>query len=261
MNRLLFFLVLSLLLTSCFKTAEQIRREQMVDKMSKEVSQSQNLLSELTLKTKQLEDLLSKYQGKIEEIKYQQDQSISDQENLDALSIPDKINNNISRINSLEEQMVEIKDYLAKITKSLKYIKPSTKKMKSTTKTNNSEEGLFNQSLSYFKQKNYSKAKSLCENLIIRKSISAGKINRCRFNLGIIAFKNNKYENALIHFSKIYEKWPKSSMSPESLFYIGKILHKMDKKTKSIEALNQFLSQYPQDKLKANVESYLDNIQ
>jgi TolA-binding protein len=248
-------------LSSCFKTAEQLKREKKVDDMSRQFTQSQSLLSELTLKTKELEDLLAKYQGKIEVLDHRQNLNLEQEQELEQRSVPEKVDSNLLRIEKLEQQMAEIKDYLNKLTGSLKQMKSSKVKKIKTNSAIQTDTKLYEKSLSLFKSKQFDKFGPLCEKLILRNKISAGKINRCRFNLGIVKYENNKFENSLIHFSKIYERWPKSSMAPESLFYIAKILNQIKEVEKAKQAAQQFLKQYPEDKLVGKVQNFLNTLQ
>jgi uncharacterized protein (DUF3084 family) len=59
---------MSTLLVSCFKTAEQIRREKKVDQMSVQYDQSSKIIADLQLQVKDLQNRLANTTGQLEEI-------------------------------------------------------------------------------------------------------------------------------------------------------------------------------------------------
>ena len=64
----LIILTLLLSLTSCFKTAEEIRRDKMVDSMEVQMRQSSSLVASLQMKIDELQNKLASTSGQIEEI-------------------------------------------------------------------------------------------------------------------------------------------------------------------------------------------------
>ena len=120
---MLFFLV------SCFKTAEEIKRDEMVDQMSVQLEQSSTLVADLTQQVTDLQTRLANTTGQIEEIDHKTqktsaeqrqtlEQSIAQlQEQVKALTAQSSENKNL--LNQLQSDLNAQKRYSKKVAKTL----------------------------------------------------------------------------------------------------------------------------------------------
>lgn len=253
-NQSSLFLILLLLplLNSCFKTAEQIRREQNLDNMQQEYVGTQKIVADLTMKVKMLQDRLNLTDGMVEEINHQNQTSKQIQEE----SINSKVDRMQEQVNQLtstiDAQKITIeelkatnanqKSYLDKVVKLLGQIDPNAKP---TTKTSSSK---YSEANKLFDSGKKTQAKLLYVELLNEGKISAAQRNVVWYNLGLLNYQNKDYSLALSYFSKIYSKYPRSSLAPKSLFQIGKTLQSLNEKTKSKAAFNELITKYPQSK-------------
>ena len=117
------------LLVSCFKTAEEIERNQMVDQMGVQLEQSAKLVAELTQQVTDLQTRLASTTGQLEEIdhknqkttaeqKQTMEQSITQlQEQVKVLSI--QASENQKLLTSLQSELDSQKRYSQKVAKTL----------------------------------------------------------------------------------------------------------------------------------------------
>jgi TolA-binding protein len=232
-------LALALLLTGCFQTAEEIRREQRVSQVDQELQQSRVTVAEMSTKHRELQDQINMLNGKIEEMTHQKNQ-LSDGQ---VSQITQLLTGQKAEIEELRLQLKKQSDattemqeklkiqtaYLQEVTQGLDNLSstPKTKSKKEKKKDKSAEvvgdSKDFPSKLKLVEEQiqagKLAEAGALCESIIQDSAYSAGKHNQCRFKLGEIAYKKKNYEDALVYFSKIYTQWPKSSLAPESRFF------------------------------------------
>ena len=78
--------------------------------------------------------------------------------------------------------------------------------------------------------------------------------------LGIIHYRQKKYEQAMVHLSKVYTKYPRSSKAPGSLLTIAKSFQKLGQKEEAAGSLRQLISQYPKSKEAARGKKMLRDL-
>jgi TolA-binding protein len=91
----------------------------------------------------------------------------------------------------------------------------------------------------------YKEARPELESLIEADGLSAGDNNKIYHGLGRIEYYTKTYDKALVYFSKIYTKFPKSSLAPGALLYIAKSLKKLNKTAEAKEAFTRCAEDYP----------------
>jgi TolA-binding protein len=247
-------LLLPIILTSCLKTTEQIEREQKVDSLSKELSQSHKTVADLMLQVKELQTKLNGINGQFEEMEYKQSSNQSKQideikkqvstltEQLNLIQTENKTLN--QKIILIQETLDSQKAFIEKVTQSLGKI--SEAKTEKEKKSN--DEDSFETALGLMKAKKYKKAKDIFLDLIGDKEQPTSIINKSHFQLGLIEFKNQNYDEALVYFSKVYTQYPESSVAPSALFYIGKSFKLMKKNEEANSSFSELIEKFPKAK-------------
>ena len=247
---------ISFLVTGCFKSAEEIRREKMVDKMSEQLEQSSRLVATLTQQVTDLQSRLDSTSGQLEEIGYKT--STSQQETQETFSqttaqLAEQVNalkmdvqkNKMSML-SINESLSAQKKYLDKINKTLASLggmggvssDSSTKSSLSTIETAHKA----------FEKNQQTKAKDLYLKALSEDKVSASQKNHIWHNLGLLDYWNKRYDDAAVWFSKVYTKYPKSSWAPRSLLYIARCFKKNKKMDEAKATYAQLIKEYPSSK-------------
>jgi TolA-binding protein len=247
-------LLLSIMMTSCLKTTEQIEREKKVDSISKELSQSHKTVADLMLQVKELQNKLNSINGQFEEMEYKQTSNQSKQldemkkqvsiltEQISALQIENKALN--QKVILMQENLDSQKSFIEKVTQSLGKISES----RDEKEKNSNEEYSYEAALKLLNSKKYKKAKEIFLQLINDKDQPEAIMNKSHFQLGLIEFKNKKYEEALVFFSKVYTQYPESSVAPSALFYIGKSFKLMKKNEEANSSFSELIEKFPKAK-------------
>lgn len=251
MNKLL-ILSLLLSLTSCFKTAEQIKREKQIDT---QLNQSSKIIADLTTQLKNVQNGLSTTSGKIEEIDYKRQKSSEEQEltfsqTLAQLSEQVKI---LTQENRENKEL--IKNLTSKVDSQNKFIKKVTGTLTKMSGSNSSS-GTSQLKVAHkaFEKNQKTKAKKLYNAVLSSGKINAAQRNHVYFNLGLLEFWNKKYNESLVYFSKIYTKYPRSSFAPRSLLYIARAFSKSGKTDEAKASYQELIKNYPKSKHAATAQ-------
>jgi tetratricopeptide (TPR) repeat protein len=242
---------LSLLVSSCFKTAEEIRREEQMDQ---QLQQSSEMVAELTLQVKELQMKLASTSGQIEEIDHKNrtkteqtamtfTQTVAQlAEQVKILSEENKQNK--IKMNAIETELKEQKDYIQKVNATL--IKIAAPQASSAPQAA-SKGQVDNLTLAHkaFEKDEKDKALKLYLAIINENKITAAQLNHVFHNVGLIYFWKKDYDNALSYFSKIYTKYPKSTWSPRSLLYIARSFKAQGKKEEATVTYQEVIKNYP----------------
>ncbi|MFZ4714126.1 MAG: tetratricopeptide repeat protein [Bacteriovoracaceae bacterium] len=248
---------LLILSSACLKTTEQIEREKKVDNLSQELSQSHKTVAELMLQVKDLQSKLNSMNGQFEELDHKQSSNMGKQieevhkqvtllqEQVRGVQTENKGLN--EKVVQLQENLDSQKAFIEKVTHSLG--KMSQVKEEKVEKAKVEETGkTYEDALTLFKEKKIKKAKEIFLNIIDDKSQGAGTINKSHYQLGLIEFKSKKYDEALIHLSKVYTQYPDSSIAPSALLYIGKSFKAMKKDEEANSSFSELMEKYPKAK-------------
>ncbi len=237
---------LLILISSCIKTADQVNREKRFDKMSEQLTDSQTLVTDMVSQLKEMQSQLDKLNGRIEEMEHKQKQfdpgAVSKlSENLSLLQSQKETENN--QLLQIQTELKEQRAFLEKVTASLNNIGQNQVKNQKVKKKSAKEE--LNQAIGLVKNKSYEEAKPQLLALLDSKDLSPGELNKALHGLGQIEFSTNNFDQALVYFSKIYTKYPKASLAPSSLLFIGRALQKLGKKDEAKEAFAKLTEDYP----------------
>lgn len=237
------FIVLILpivLLTSCFKTAEEIKREKEIDR---QLNQSSKIIAELRTELNNLRGTVAATSGQIEEIDYKT--KTSKAETLE--DITQRLDQLTEQVKVLAEENKSTQQQLASINadigKQKKYISKVTGTLSEMSGSSSSD--LLTKANKAFSKNQQKKAKDLYQEVLNQGKISNATKNKVYYNLGLLEYWGSQYNNALIYFSKIYDKYPRSSKAPGSLFYIGLSFKKQKEKAKASAIFQELINKYP----------------
>lgn len=255
MTKALALISILVLSTACIKTADQVQREKRFESMSEQMKDSQGLVSEVVAQLKDMQSQLDRMNGKIEEMEHRQKQI--DPQNIN------KMNENLTLLKTQQEadtaQLLQIQNeqkeqraFLEKVTKSLTAV--AEKPAKSQKKSAKTELG---EALDLVKKNKYAEARGELESLIDHSELTQGDQNKVMHGLGRVEYYTGHYDKALVYFSKIFTKYPKASLAPSSLLFIGRSLDKMGKKDEAKQAFAKVSEDYPDSKEAKEAKSAL----
>jgi TolA-binding protein len=256
--------LLLLTLASCLKTADDIEREKLVERLNVQMQESQQLVADFSIKVKDFEERVSQVNGLIEELEHrqknmQEENSQSVQAQISQLKnqieeLNKIISDNNKKIVALSSENAETKKFIAEITSTLKAVGQK----KNNKDTDNTRDQINKLKIMVDKAQ-FDKAKPELLALM-NQNISNAEKNMVKHALGRIAYQQKNYQEALVYFSKIYTNWPKSSLAPSSLYFIGKSFAFQNNKDAALESFNEFLKQYPKSSLVNDVKNEIQKI-
>lgn len=243
-------------LVSC-KTAEEIKREKLVETMNDQMSQGTKMAAENQTKIQELEERMSQLMGKLEEQKHKDENKIA--ESMKDLS--ERVRLLEEKNTTLEEGFKEQKDYLAQVLETLKKLTNGSvpektvapvKEKKKQTKVDNFEEGM-----NLFKAGKFAKAEPLLISAFEEKTTKGEKRAKVLHALGGISFKNKKYDEAGVYLSRLYTEHPKSPLVPSGLLTLGKSLKDNKKEEEAKATFEQLITQFPKSSEAAKAKEIL----
>ncbi len=255
MTKFITVVVLLTLMASCIKTADQLHREKKFDSMSEQLTDSQSLISELVIQVKEMKSELAQLNGKVEELEHKQKNVDSSSltkltEDLNFLKSQKELET--TQISEIQTQLKEQKEFLEKVTNSLVEIEKNKNRNnnsnKSTSTKKKSAKEELTEVLSSLKKKSFAEAKNTLLSLLEKNELSPGDTNKALHALGQLEFNKKNFDQALVYFSKIYSKYPKATLAPSSLLFIGKSLKRMGKKDEAKQAFAKLSEDYPRAK-------------
>lgn len=247
-------LFISITLIGC-KTQEEIAQGQMVENLNLQVSESQKLTAESTVRMQQLEERMNNITGQVEESGHQRQTSTQNQikELKDKLVLIEErnktLNTDVANIKkSLEEQRV----YLDKVLKSLTKI--------SKTKAPKKKLSPYDEAMRSYKKGRYKTAKGKLQALLNGKKVKGSKRARVLHNLGMSSYLLKEDDQALIFFSKLFTDYPKSSFNKNGLLFLGKSFKRLNKKEEAKQTLGELISRFPKAKQVTEAKKLLSKL-
>jgi len=242
MKQLLVMSLALLTLGGCLKTAEQVKREQRIDNMSQQLSDSQNIVADLTVMLKNLQSQIDTLSGQIEELQ----QSQKELKAADLKGMSENVNLLKQQVETLQqtqntqtEELKQQRGFIEKVTEKLGKLNTAAPSPKKNPKDEIAE------ARKLINRKKWDDAKGILDQLIGNNAIPASDMNKGLFCLGEVEYGKKKWEKSLGFLSKIYTKYPKSSLAAPSLLHIGRALEKLGKKDEAAQAFQELRSQYP----------------
>lgn len=244
MNNILVLALVVFFSTSCIKTADQVQREKRFDSMTEQIGDTQGLLADMVSQMKAMQKQLDNMNGRIEELEHRSGKVDPEQmnkmnETLNVLKTQQE--NDTTQLLQIQNEIKEQRAFLEKVTQSLAAVKeaPAPKASKKKSARADLEQGL-----SLIKQNNYKEAREELEALIDHDELTPGDHNKVLHGLGKVEYYTGNHEKAMVYFSKIFTKFPKASLAPSSLLFIGRSLNKMGKKDEAKQAFQKVIDDY-----------------
>jgi TolA-binding protein len=241
-------LVFTLLLTftSCFKTAEEIKREQMVDNLAIQMVQNQKLTAELSVKIQGLQDRFGEFTGNMEEEEHkkymssiQRIQAIEEKvlvQEQRTESLNQKVDENVLTLEKIQAQLAEQQKYLDTVLKSLKKLTKVSTEMSLSP---------YDKAINHYKKGRYAKARTQFLDLLDDKSIKGNKKARLIHNLGMIAYMDKDFDKALVYFSKLFTQYPEAPYNKNGLLFLAKTFKSLQKKKQALQTIDELIKRYP----------------
>lgn len=240
---LLLSLCSTLLLTSCFKTAEEIKREKAVDN---QLSQSSKTVAELNETIQNLKQQIASTSGKVEEFDYKRqktDQELNKNFSETVLQLSEQVKNLVEENAQMKKDIRELKSSVRSQKKYIKNVTGSLSKIAGPIKSSSSSK--LKLAHKAFEKNQKTKATKLYNEILSEGKINNAQKNHVYFNLGLLDYWNKKYNSAITYFSKIYTKYPKSSFSPRALLYIARSFDKQKKNDEAQAMYQELIKNYP----------------
>jgi TolA-binding protein len=248
MTKIIPFIILLGLSISCIKTAEQVEREKRMESISNQMGDAQGLLANLVEQMKDIQTQLNTMNGRIEEIEHKQ--SLANMEELKQMSeslnlLKTQQEMSSTQMLQVQNEIKEQRSFIEKVTSSLASVKESSPS-KVDQKKNAKEELVVG--LKLIKKNNFNEARKQLEGLIDHNDLTPGEKNKVIHGLGRVEFFSGNHEKAMVYFSKIFTKYPKASLAPSCLLFIGKSLTQMGKKVEAKQAFQKIIEDYKETK-------------
>lgn len=243
MTRIFLLVSLFVLSTACIKTADQVNREKRFDRISEQMGDTQGLLTDVVSQMKDMQSQLDKMNGRLEELEHKQKQVNPDQlnkmgETLNVLKTQQEAD--ATTLTQIQNELKEQRAFMEKVTEGLASLKekPAPAAKKKSVK-DDLEDGL-----ALIKADKYSEARKELEPLIDHSDLSPGDRNKVLHGLGKVEYYTGNHEKAMVYFSKIFTKFPRATLAPSSLLFIGRSLEKMGKNEEAKQAFQKVVEDY-----------------
>lgn len=241
--KVLLIALLTFTAVSCLKTAEQVKREQRVETMSQQLADSQNIVADMTVMLKSLQTQIDQLSGKVEELQHAQKATsgVNFQEMNENLNL---LRQQVQSLSETQKQhgqeITEQRSFIEKVTDKLG--KMGTQRSDSAKKNPKSD---IETARALIQKKKYSDAREILEGMVDNSEVTPGDQNKALHALGTIEYEQKNFEKGLVFFSKVYTKYPKSSLAPSSLLFIARSLAKLGKKEEAKQAFSEVITNYP----------------
>jgi TolA-binding protein len=247
------FLLVTILVffTACIKTADQVNREKRFDRVSEQIGDTQGLVADLVTQMKDMQSQLDKMNGRLEEIEHKQKQI--NPENLDKMSetlnvLKNQQDADTVQLTQIQNELKDQRSFLEKVTQSLAAVKTKEAAPVSKTEKKKSARSGLDKGLNLIKNDKYEEARKELEALIDHEDLTPGDKNKVLHGLGKVEYYSGNHEKAMVYFSKIFTKFPRASLAPSSLLFIGRSLEKMGKKDEAKQAFQKVIEDYKETK-------------
>lgn len=250
-------LLLPFIFSGCLKTSAEIQRDQEMEQALVSARESSSLVADLTAKNKDLQDQMSSLQGRVDELQLLvsgkdgvgvtgSSTSNKNQQTEQFLKLAADVEELKLKNSTLQTTLDENTEKLKKLENSLKGITTTTIDANSFHQKDNNQHGDLNieDIEKMLSDKKYNDVLNACKDLLNSK-VSDGKKNRCKFAQGLAYKELKQFDDGLLSLSQIYTDWPKSSLAPNALLEIGKILQLKGQKKDAQLMFKKLINEYP----------------
>lgn len=247
MKQLLFISIPLLFIISGCKTREDIAREQMVNQISGQVKDTQQLNADFMSRLQDLETQVANTSGQNEESQYKTKKELTEQlrQLNDRINVLETNQKDLTNKAAAREQYIqEVLGELKKITKKGK--KPSSKKVSA-----------YSSAMSDYKRGRYTSAKGKLETLLAGNKLKGTRKGRTIHNLGMIAYIQKDNNAALTYFSKLFTEMPKSGYNKNGLLFLAKTFKRLNQTEEMKQTLNELITRWPKAKQASEAKKLL----
>ena len=233
---------MTLLFFSC-KTAEQIAQEKRRQVVFAQVAYLKTQSAQHQARIREQEDRLNQIFSQLEETQHEEKQQIFKREkervqNLEELNV---------RMTTLEERLKKQETFIKRVTKQLtSLVSPPQKKSKQKSKKTKKSD--YQRAVKLFEQAKPKRAKQLFLQVLSKKGLPSFQWAYANHYLALIFHGEKNYQQAMIHASKVYTRYPQSSKAPSSLIVIARCFLALKQTREAKDTLNQLIKQYPKAK-------------
>lgn len=235
--------IFAISITSCFKTAEQIKREKVVDSLEVQMTDSMKMTQSTQERLQNLEDRISTLTGSVEESNHQNksNQTVKADTLTTEIKLIKEAQTTIQDdVKNLDKRLVAQKQYLDTLLKTLSEItgkKSSKKKAKKRSK--------YDQAIHDYKRGSYKRAKASLLELNNDKRIKGSRRARVIHSLGMIEYIQKNYNDSVIYFSKLLTEFPKSGYNKNGLLHLARSFRNNKNNEQAIQAFTMLIDKYP----------------
>lgn len=250
-------IALSFILMGC-QTQEQIRREQVVDNLSMQMVQNQQLTASATVKLQNLEEQLSLLTGEVENKEYQQ-----------MMSVQSEFKTMKEKVTLIEQQHAtqteEIKKLNAEMQAQKKYLEEVLKTLSSlgadaTKKKTNNALSPYETAMEHYTKGRYAQAKPMLIQLEKDKKIKGAQRSRVLHNLGMIAYMDKNWGQSQGYFGQLITEFPKAAQVKNGLLFIARAFKEDKKNEEAKQMCQELIKQFPNTKHAAQAQKLLSSL-
>lgn len=250
-------ILLSLLVfISACKTREDIAREQMVDNIAVQIQDNQKLSADVTVRLQQIEERINAVTGKVEETQHEATQSIDTK----VKSVEERLTLIETNQASQAEQLKNIEGKLKEQDKYLKNVLSTLQGLSKKPTSSKKKLSKYQQAMNHYGKGRYSQAKPILEELLDNKKLRSSQIARITHNLGMIAYMDKDNQKALIYFSKLFTKYPKTGYNKNGLLFLAKTFERLGQKEEAKQTLNELIAKFPKAKQVSKAKKMLGKL-
>ena len=237
-----------LVVSGCFKTAEQIKREEIMDSMAVQMVDNQKITADVGQKIQSLEERLANLSGELETTGHSVKSGNEERFKLieaDLKVIKDQFSKLDQDNKELKATVQEQKKYIEEVLKLLSDLskaKPEGKKSVSQKKSP------FKEAVEQYKSNDFKNAKPALMELISKKSLKKSELTDALYFMGMINFQEKNYDDALVYFSKLFTEFPNSSLNANGLLHMARSFARLKQKDQAQQAYEAFVEKYPKSK-------------
>lgn len=241
LNLLLLFFILISSVVGC-KTQSQIRREQHMENLTRQVSEGQRMTAETTIRLQSMEERINNLHGALEEKGYaeqiQREESLSGMDKrLETLEETQR-----SLMRQLEETKKQIdaqKSYLDQVLETLKQISDGEVSLKKKP-----TDQIYQEAVRLYRRAQYGKSRSYFQELLNR-DVKGQTLAHTYHNMGMIEYMAGRNDQAIVFFSRLFTEFSDSGYNRNGLLFLAKTFERTGRKQQAAQTLEQLINRFP----------------
>lgn len=273
---------------SC-KTTEEVKQEKKMEdlnlklyKSEEQMGESHKILATQTRKMGEIESLIQKLTGEVEELRFQM--GVKEQKNQEKLQDYEKrfidlearAKEQATGSEEIKKELGEQKKYRDEVLESISKLQesldqpvkkkvqkkdPQSKLTLTPVQNEPLSEVTLKKALSLFEKGKYKDSEKILTEILNAPSLLNEKESvKALYYHGVASFHLKNFDTALISLSKVYKGKDYNLLMDNALFYIGKTLQKMGKVSEAKESFETLLAKFPKSELRSQSEKILQGL-